>query len=142
MMVGGRTLLFRLAIVGLLLTAAGLVLQRRIRHRTGRRWPSIRLLVLLVSIGLAASVLAETAIGYLGPPDALGYLGPVGRIFLGMPAPPPAPTWGGMLAEGRQVSVQAPWLPILPGAGLILVAIGLVLLGSGIADVLRARSRS
>ena len=38
--------------------------------------------------------------------------------------------------------MQAPWLPIFPLIGLILVAVGLVLLGSGIADVLKQRART
>jgi ABC-type dipeptide/oligopeptide/nickel transport system permease subunit len=141
LMVGGRALLFRLAIVGLLLTASGILLQRRLKKRTGRAWPSPALLVMLVAGGLAVSVLAETLIGYAGPSEPVRFLGPVGRIFLGVPANPPAPTWGGMLAEGRQIGVQAPWLPIFPLGGLILVILGIVSLGSGLADVVRQRTR-
>src|SRR5262249_3850518 len=117
LMVGGRALLFRLAIVGLLLTAGGILLQRRISRRTGRAWPGIPLLVLVVATGLALRVLVEATIGSLGPSEPVRFLGPIGRIFLGVPAPAPAPTWGGMLAEGRQVSAQAPWLPLFPGVG-------------------------
>ena len=46
-----------------------------------------------------------------------------------------------MLEEGLDLGVQAPWLPIFPLTGLILVAVGLVLLGSGIVDVLKQRAR-
>jgi serine/threonine protein kinase len=142
LMVGGRALLFRLAIVGLLLTAGGILLQRRLKKRTGRAWPSPALLVMLVAGGLALSVLSEALIGYAGPAEPARFLGPVGRIFLGVPANPPVPTWGGMLAEGRQIGVQAPWLPIFPLAGLILVMLGIVSLGSGLADVVRQRTRA
>jgi serine/threonine-protein kinase len=141
LMVGGRALLFRLALVGLVLAGAGLLLRRRIARRTGRTWPSASLLILLVTGGLAASVALELVLGYSGVPAPLRLLGPVGRIFLGVPALPPATTWGGMLAEGREYRVQAPWLPMFPTLGLLLVLVGVVLLGSGIADVVKQRSR-
>jgi serine/threonine protein kinase len=142
LMVGGRALLFRLAIVGLLLTAGGILLQRRLKKRTGRAWLSPSVLVLVVAGGLALSVLTETLIGFAGPSEPVRFLGPIGRIFLGVPANPPTPTWGGMLAEGRQIGVQAPWLPIFPLVGLILVLVGIVSFGSGLADVVRQRTRS
>ena len=88
-----------------------------------------------------ASVITELAFGYFGVPDVLQLLGPVGRIFLGVPAAPPAPSWGGMLAEGRQIGIQAPWLPTFPIVGLILVAAGIAILGSGLADVVKQRSQ-
>jgi serine/threonine protein kinase len=141
LMVGGRALLFRLAIVGLVLTAASILVRRRIVRRTGRIWPSTPVLVLLVAVGLAASVLLELLLGFLGEPAALRLLGPIGRIFLGVPAAPPAATWGGMLAEGRQIVTQAPWLPLFPGVGLILVMVGIALLGSGISDLMKQRRR-
>jgi serine/threonine-protein kinase len=141
LMVGGRALLFRLMIVGLLLTAVCVLVRRRIARRTGRIWPSTPLLVLLVTGGLAASVLLELMLGCFGAPGPLRLLGPIGRIFLGMPPAAPAATWGGMLTEGRQIGIQAPWLPLFPGVGLVLVTIGIALMGSGIADVIRQRGR-
>jgi ABC-type dipeptide/oligopeptide/nickel transport system permease subunit len=47
-----------------------------------------------------------------------------------------------MLDDGIELVVQAPWLPVFPLVGLILVAVGLVLVGSGIADVLKQRART
>jgi ABC-type dipeptide/oligopeptide/nickel transport system permease subunit len=142
LMLGGRVLLFRLAIVGLLLTGVGILLQRRIRRRTGRLWPGYPLLVVLVAAGMALSVFAETAIGYAGPSEPVRFLGPIGRIFLGVPGSGTMPSWGGMLAEGRQIGVQAPWLVLFPGSGLILVTVGVMALGSGLADVVKQRSRA
>ena len=46
-----------------------------------------------------------------------------------------------MLANGRAVGVQAPWLAIFPLVGLVLVIVGIVLLGSGIVDILKQRAR-
>jgi ABC-type dipeptide/oligopeptide/nickel transport system permease subunit len=97
---------------------------------------------LLVTVGMALSVLCEAALGFFDGPGPLQYLGPVGRVLLGVPPAPPVASWGGMLEDGLNAGVQAPWLPIFPLTGLILVAVGLVLLGSGVADVLKQRART
>lgn len=56
--------------------------------------------------------------------------------FLGLGAPPDAPTWGRIVAEGRQYFRIAPWLVLFPGAAITLSAIGFNLLGDGLRDVL------
>lgn len=152
MMSGGRYLLVRLSVVGLFLVGASLLVRRRVRRRAqarqpgrpipGRLWAVTPGLVMLVTFGMALSVLIEAALSLFGGPSALAYLGPVGRIVLGVPSAPPTPTWGGMLLDGLDVGIQAPWLVIFPLTGLILVAVGLALLGSGVADVLKQRARS
>jgi ABC-type dipeptide/oligopeptide/nickel transport system permease subunit len=96
---------------------------------------------MLVTCGMALSVLVELALGFFGSPDLLRYLGPVGRVLLGVPRVPPAASWGGMLEESLDFGIQAPWLPIFPLIGLILVAVGLVLLGSGLVDLLKQRAK-
>jgi serine/threonine protein kinase len=151
LMSGGRYLLFRLALVGLIVVGATMLVRRRLRRRAEARGtgPSANrsifavtpLLVMLMTICLVLSVAVETAIGFFGAPDALRYLGPVGRILFGVPPAPPTATWGSMVADGRAVGVQAPWLAIFPLAGLVLVIAGIVLLGSGIIDILRQRAR-
>jgi serine/threonine protein kinase len=151
LMSGGRYLLFRLAIVGLIVVGATVLVRRRLRKRAEARgagpsasrsiWRVTPALVLTLAICLALSVAIETAIGFFGTPDALRYFGPVGRILLGVPPAPPTATWGRMLADGRAVGVQAPWLAIFPLVGLMLVIAGIVLLGSGIVDLLQQRSR-
>jgi peptide/nickel transport system permease protein len=55
--------------------------------------------------------------------------------FLGLGVPPPAPTWGNMLASGRPYMVQAVWLGLFPGICISLTLLGINLLG----DVLRDR---
>jgi len=55
--------------------------------------------------------------------------------FLGLGVPPPAPTWGNMLASGRPFMVQAVWLGLFPGICISLTLLGINLLG----DVLRDR---
>ena len=55
--------------------------------------------------------------------------------FLGLGVPPPAPTWGNMLAGGRPFMAQAVWLGLFPGICISLTLLGINLLG----DVLRDR---
>lgn len=62
--------------------------------------------------------------------------------FLGLGAPPPAPTWGNMLAGGRAFMGQAPWLGILPGLCISLTLLGINLLGDALRDRLDPRMRN
>ncbi len=82
--------------------------------------------VLLVQLSLALSlaVLAEAALSYLG----LG-------------APPPAPSWGRLLGE-LQSGVRAhPWAVVAPGAVVVATTLGLNLLGDGLRDATDPRLR-
>ncbi|WP_214324639.1 ABC transporter permease [Nonomuraea sediminis] len=69
----------------------------------------------------------------LALPDAV--LLDAGLSFIGLGAPPPAPTLGGMLSEASAV-LDATWLAIVPGAALCLFVMGLNLLADGVRDVL------
>ncbi len=63
--------------------------------------------------------------------------------FLGLGIPPPAPSWGSMLAgEGGQFVTQAPWLAIFPGVAISLTVFAFNMLGDGLRDVLDPRLRS
>lgn len=59
--------------------------------------------------------------------------------FLGLGAEPPAPTWGNIIAEGRQYIREAPWITLIPGLALAMTVLGLNLLGDGLRDVLDPR---
>jgi peptide/nickel transport system permease protein len=59
--------------------------------------------------------------------------------FLGLGAQPPAPTWGNIIAEGRQYIREAPWITLIPGLVLAATVLGLNLLGDGLRDVLDPR---
>ena len=61
--------------------------------------------------------------------------------FLGLGAVPPTPTWGNIMAEGRQYLVEAPWIITIPGIALMITVMGLNLLGDGLRDVLDPRLR-
>jgi peptide/nickel transport system permease protein len=59
--------------------------------------------------------------------------------FLGLGSPPPTPTWGNMIAEGRQYIRDATWITLIPGIALALTVLSLNLLGDGLRDVLDPR---
>ena len=59
--------------------------------------------------------------------------------FLGLGLPPPTPTWGTMIAEGKSFIFTAWWMITLPGLAIVLVGIALSLFGDGVADWLRNR---
>ena len=59
--------------------------------------------------------------------------------FLGVGPPPPAPSWGNIIAEGRDSSVEAWWIMLFPGVAISLAALGMNLLGDGLRDVLDPR---
>ncbi|MGI9334273.1 MAG: ABC transporter permease [Gammaproteobacteria bacterium] len=56
--------------------------------------------------------------------------------FLGLGAEPPTPTWGNIIAEGRQYMREAAWITLIPGLALAMTVLGLNLLGDGLRDVL------
>lgn len=59
-----------------------------------------------------------------------------GLSFLGMGIQPPQPSWGMMLAEGRDYLSNAWWLATIPGMAISLVVLGANLLGDGLRDLL------
>jgi ABC-type dipeptide/oligopeptide/nickel transport system permease subunit len=56
--------------------------------------------------------------------------------FVGVSVTSDFPTWGGMIAEGRQVIHQAWWVLVLPTLCLIVVVLGFNLLGDGLRQVI------
>lgn len=58
-----------------------------------------------------------------------------GLSFLGLGIPPPAPSWGNMIAGGREALVNAPWLATIPGVMVVLAVVGCNLLADGARDV-------
>jgi peptide/nickel transport system permease protein len=59
--------------------------------------------------------------------------------FLGIGPPPPEPSWGNIVAEGRDYAVEAWWIMLFPGLAISLSALGKNLLGDGLRDVLDPR---
>ena len=81
-------------------------------------------LIVQLTFIFAVSVLAEAVLSFIG-------VGP----------PPPTPTWGNIIADGRNYIREAPWVSILPGIAIGITVLGLNLLGDGLRDVLDPRMR-
>ena len=83
---------------------------------------SLAPLIVQLTFIFAVSVLAEAVLSFIG-------VGP----------PPPTPTWGNVIAEGRNYIREAPWISLLPGIAIAVTVLGLNLLGDGLRDVLDPR---
>lgn len=81
-------------------------------------------MLVIVSAQFATMVLLETGLSFLG---------------LGIQAP--RPSWGNMLAEGRDYLSNAWWLATVPGLAISVVVLGANLFGDGLRDVLDPRLR-
>jgi peptide/nickel transport system permease protein len=64
-----------------------------------------------------------------------------GLAFLGLGIPAPAPSWGNMIATGRDALVQAPWVATIPGLAVALAVVGCNLLADGLRDWMDPRTR-
>jgi peptide/nickel transport system permease protein len=80
------------------------------------------LVIAMAAIGFAQSLLAEAVLSYLG---------------LGLP--PPAPTWGHMLYEGRAYYRTAPHLVLVPGLAILVAVVGFNLIADGLRDAFDTR---
>ena len=81
-------------------------------------------LIVQLTFIFAVSVLAEAILSFIG-------VGP----------PPPTPTWGNIIAEGRNYIREAPWISLFPGIAIGVTVLGLNLLGDGLRDVLDPRMK-
>ena len=91
------------------------------RHILPNLWPSIL-------------VLATLQVGFVIVLEA-------GLSFLGVGIPPPTPSWGVMVADGRGLIEQAWWISILPGLAILVVVISLNILGDWVRDRLDPKLR-
>ena len=82
-------------------------------------------LIVQTSLSLAFAILSEAALSFL----ALG-------------VQPPDPSWGRMLAEGRQFIEQAWWMVVFPGVAIFLTVLAFNVLGDALRDVLDPKQRS
>jgi peptide/nickel transport system permease protein len=79
-------------------------------------------LAVQASFGIGGIIIAEAALS-----------------FLGLGIPPPQPTWGGMLDEGRAFLLVAPHLTTVPGLAIGLSVLGFNFLGDGLARIFGTR---
>lgn len=80
--------------------------------------------VIAGTLGVAGAIMAEAALSFLG---------------LGVPAP--TPSWGSMIADGRDLDQlrRAPWTSVFPGVAIGLAVLGFNLLGDALRDALDPR---
>jgi peptide/nickel transport system permease protein len=64
-----------------------------------------------------------------------------GLSFLGLGVQPPTPSWGNLIASGRDTLVNAPWVATTPGVALVLVVVAATLLGDALRDRLDPAQR-
>jgi peptide/nickel transport system permease protein len=65
-----------------------------------------------------------------------------GLSFLGLGVQPPTPTWGSMVADGRDNLLGAWWVATFPGLVIVLVVLAFNLVGDGLRDALDPRLRT
>ena len=85
----------------------------------------IPLAIVYAALGIAATILFETTLSFLGA---------------GVPAP--APTWGTMIADHISWYATDPRLVVLPGVAIMLTVLGFSLLGDSLRDALDPRTAS
>lgn len=73
---------------------------------------------------------------------ALAILAEAVLSFIGVGPPPPTPTFGNIIADGRNYIAEAPWITIWPGLAIMVTVLGLNLMGDGLRDVLDPRMRA
>lgn len=81
--------------------------------------------VIATTLGMAGAIMAEAALS-----------------FLGLGVQPPTPSWGAMIADGRDLSQlrSSPWTSLFPGLAIGVTVLGFNLLGDALRDALDPRS--
>lgn len=62
--------------------------------------------------------------------------------FIGLGVKPPTPTWGGMMRDGFENILDAPWLAVFPGIAILLLVLGLNMVGDGLRDATDPKLRA
>ena len=87
--------------------------------------PNVRNQVIIAAtLGIAGAIMAEAALS-----------------FVGLGAQPPTPSWGAMVADGRDLLRVAPWVSFAPGLAIGLAVLGFNLVGDGLREALDPRRR-
>ena len=73
--------------------------------------------IVAATLGMAGAIMAEAALS-----------------FVGLGAQPPTPSWGSMVAEGRELLRVAPWVSFAPGVAIGLAVLGFNLVGDGLRE--------
>jgi len=83
--------------------------------------------LIAATLGIAAAIMAEASLS-----------------FLGLGVQPPTPSWGSMIADGRDLNQlrNAPWTSVSPGLAIGAAVLGFNLLGDALRDALDPRHAS
>jgi ABC-type dipeptide/oligopeptide/nickel transport system permease subunit len=99
------------------------VLDRRVLLR--HLLPNVRTQVIIAAtLGFAGAIMAEAALS-----------------FVGLGAQPPTPSWGAMVADGRDLIRVAPWVSFAPGIAIGLAVLGFNLVGDALREAYDPRLR-
>jgi peptide/nickel transport system permease protein len=82
-------------------------------------------LIVVATLEMAHAILLEAALS-----------------FLGLGVQPPLPSWGLMIAEGKQYMFFQPWVITIPGVALLLLVLAINLLGDGLRDITAPEARN
>lgn len=82
-------------------------------------------LIVIVTLEMAHAILLEATLS-----------------FLGLGVQPPTPSWGLMVAEGKNMMLFEPWLVLIPGAVLFVLVLAINLMGDGLRDVTAPDNRN
>lgn len=92
--------------------------------------PRWRVLTRHVLLNLASPILVQATFVF-----ASAMLAEASLSFLGVGVSADMPTWGTMLASGREYINNAPWLMVFPGLAIVFSVLSLQLLGDGLRDL-------
>jgi peptide/nickel transport system permease protein len=82
-------------------------------------------LIVVVTLEMAQAILLEAALS-----------------FLGLGVQPPLPSWGLMVAEGKEYMFFSPWVITIPGVALFVLVLAINLLGDGLRDLTAPENRN
>ncbi len=81
--------------------------------------------IIAATLGVGGAIMAEAALS-----------------FVGLGAQPPTPSWGAMVADGRDLLRAAPWVSFAPGIAIGVAVLGFNLVGDALREAFDPRSRS
>jgi ABC-type dipeptide/oligopeptide/nickel transport system permease subunit len=113
--VRGQVLVLKRAEFVLAAQALGALDRRVLLHHL---LPNVRAQVIIAAtLGIAGAIMAEAALS-----------------FVGLGAQPPTPSWGAMVADGRDLLRVAPWVSFAPGLAIGIAVLGFNLVGDALRE--------